>query len=283
MANPTLKKISGGFWVLLALIGGLMFILGFVTLLIGISTAEVEEAGNTIVYFSLLLIGGLAGMYRYAAQWVRSIPDERCKLTNDDKVLEGLVRDFRSRARLCRVGAISVFLLLGTITSAGFYSLIGGAWRRESYHAELPGMLVSVVNDFTRNNRTELLTDPEAVAFLRTVLDHGPEPTWSETIGPLLLLFFLLRITASIYRYMVRLASFYESRADYMQLGGKIEVLSSAKVLELVDASQTANAPGMKPVLESIRELAKRASGRRRNRTRRARSVTGARNGEPTA
>ena len=50
-------------------------------------------------------------------------------------------------------------------------------------------------------------------------------------VTALALLLFLLRTFASIYRYNMRLASFYDSRADYLQAGGKTKGLDNKELL----------------------------------------------------
>lgn len=50
-------------------------------------------------------------------------------------------------------------------------------------------------------------------------------------VTALVLLLFLLRTLASIYRHNMRLASFYDSRADYLQAGGKTKDLDDKDLL----------------------------------------------------
>lgn len=50
-------------------------------------------------------------------------------------------------------------------------------------------------------------------------------------VTALVLLLFLLRTLASIYRHNMRLASFYDSRADYLQAGGKTRDLDAKDLL----------------------------------------------------
>ena len=58
------------------------------------------------------------------------------------------------------------------------------------------------------------------------------------TVGSLLLLLFLLRTISSIYQYNIRLAAFYDARADYLQLAGSIAGMESKELLELVAADK---------------------------------------------
>jgi hypothetical protein len=52
-------------------------------------------------------------------------------------------------------------------------------------------------------------------------------------VTALALLLFLLRTLASIYRHNMRLAAFYDSKADYLQAGGKTKGLDDADLLSL--------------------------------------------------
>lgn len=52
-------------------------------------------------------------------------------------------------------------------------------------------------------------------------------------VTALVLLLFLLRTLASIYRHNMRLASFYDSRADYLQAGGRTKGLNDKDLLNV--------------------------------------------------
>ena len=56
----------------------------------------------------------------------------------------------------------------------------------------------------------------------------------STKIGSVLLLLLLVQILASLYRYNMRLASFYDSRADYFQLQGTVSDSDKESLLALV-------------------------------------------------
>ena len=60
------------------------------------------------------------------------------------------------------------------------------------------------------------------------------EEAVTETgVTALVLLLFFLRTLASIYRHNMRLASFYDSRADYLQAGGRTKDLKDKDLLNL--------------------------------------------------
>lgn len=226
-----------------------------------LAPGTVEEFTGLFVLSALVVIG-FATLYVFASQWIRNIPEERCRLRAEDEALKALVRDFRMRGRLCRVAATGLFLSVTIVALFGFYTFTIQGWSRSEYHEGLPVQLRALVEPLLSNEEPmELLSDPNAVAFLQRLLDHGSQPWWNEGIGSLLFLFFLLRVTASLYKYMVRLASFYESRADYLQLGGPTEGLSPQEILSIVDASTTNDDTWMKDILESIRNASRRRDG----------------------
>jgi len=61
--------------------------------------------------------------------------------------------------------------------------------------------------------------------------DQAADGTITGGVTALVLLLFLLRTLASIYRHNMRLASFYDSRADYLQAGGKTKDLDEKDLL----------------------------------------------------
>ena len=58
-------------------------------------------------------------------------------------------------------------------------------------------------------------------------------------VTALALLLFLLRTLASIYRHNMRLASFYDSRADYLQAGGKTKGLDNKELLNVFSTDKS--------------------------------------------
>lgn len=60
----------------------------------------------------------------------------------------------------------------------------------------------------------------------------------SGALAALVLLVVLLRILASIYRYNLRLSSFYDARADYLCLAGDVKALGHEELLALVSTDE---------------------------------------------
>ncbi len=235
------------------------------------ATVQTLAPGELEVWIGLVqgaavAVLALVALYLCVAEWVRNVPEERYRLRAENKALEALSRDFRIRGRLCRAAAGGLFLGMTTIALGGLYVFAMTAWSRSEYHESLPLQLPSLVESLRGDADPEsVLTDPNAVALLQELLDHGSRPAWNESIGPLLLLFFVLRITAALYRYMVRLAAFYESRADYLQFGGPTAELSMDEVLRFVDTSLANSDTWWKNILEAMRRRPRRPEGKSRN------------------
>ena len=240
-----------------------------VTLLL--ATAQTLAPGDLEVWIGLVrgaavAVIALGALYLFVAEWVRNVPKERYHLRAENEALEALTRDFRIRGRLCRAAAGGLFLGTTTIALGGLYVFSMAAWSRSEYHESLPLQLPSLVEPLSGNaDPGLLLTDPNAVALLQDLLDHGSRPAWNESIGPLLLLFFVLRVTGALYRYMVRLASFYESRADYLQFGGPTEGLSMEEVLRFLDTGVTNSNAWWRNLLEAMRRRQRRQEGESRD------------------
>ena len=236
-----------------------------------LATAQTLAPGDLEVWIWLfqgaaVAVLALGALYLCVAEWVRNVPEERYRLRAEKKALEALTRDFRIRGRLCRAAAGGLFLGMTTIALGGLYIFAMAAWSRSEYHESLPLQLPSLVEPLRGDADPEsVLTDPNAVALLQDLLDHGSRPAWNESIGPLLLLFFVLRVTGALYKYMVRLASFYESRADYLQFGGPTEGLSMEEVLRFVDTGVTNSDAWWRNILEAMRRRQRRPERESRN------------------
>ena len=63
----------------------------------------------------------------------------------------------------------------------------------------------------------------------------------SGALAALVLLVVLIRILSSIYRYNLRLSSFYDARADYLCLAGDVKARSHKELLELVSTDELDN------------------------------------------
>ena len=62
--------------------------------------------------------------------------------------------------------------------------------------------------------------------------------TTGTGVTSLVLLLFLLQTLASIYRHNMRMAAFYDSKADYLQAGGKTKGLDDRNLLNLFSTAQ---------------------------------------------
>lgn len=156
--------------------------------------------------------------------WMRRIPPARSVVLsekNEDKALSPVIADFRIRANMYRTAAAVLFTLLVAVTIAGFFLITTPMDERADYHEALPGQLPALLEPLTATlERIETLTDPEIESLLTTILSRSTYPGWRDAIGAVALWFVLVQAIASLFRYMVRLASFYDSRADGLQISG---------------------------------------------------------------
>ena len=129
--------------------------------------------------------------------------------------------------------------LLATVTITGFFLISTPARERTDYHEALPGELPALIRPLiATEEQREALAKPEVAQLLAVILNRSTYPTWGEVVGAVALWLVLVQVVASLFRYMVQLASFYDSRADYLQLGGSTDTDDWQKVLNMLDPGQ---------------------------------------------
>ena len=152
-----------------------------------------------------------------------------------------VVYDFRVRSRALRAAAAGLFSFLTLVTAFGVSSILQQAARRADYYERLPAQLPALVSLFDDDaGDVTIRLNPEVVRFVSALLEYASYPPWTATIGSLFLVVFLLQLLASLFRYMLRLASFYDARGDYFQLGGEIDRKAASDLLRLVDPTPVA-------------------------------------------
>lgn len=167
-------------------------------------------------------------------RWAQRRPEsETYVLGKKDKKVSPTIGTFRVRARLHRLAAGGLFTLLAAVTVGGFFLVSTPARERVDYHENLPGELSAHLEQLIiTEERREAVTNPEVRQLLTAILNRSTYPTWAEIVGSVTLWVILVQVTASLFRYMVRLAAFYDSRADYLQLGGAAD---AEKLLEIIE------------------------------------------------
>ena len=170
-------------------------------------------------------------------RWIKSVPASRCSVRGkEDGALSPIIKDFRIRSGLYRMAAVALFMLLATVTITGFFLISTPARERTDYHEALPGELPALIRPLiATEEQREALAKPEVAQLLAVILNRSTYPTWGEVVGAVALWLVLVQVVASLFRYMVRLASFYDSRADYLQLGGSTDTDDWQKVLNMLD------------------------------------------------
>jgi len=171
-------------------------------------------------------------------RWAQRRPEsESYVLGKMDEEVSPTIGTFRVRARLHRLAAGGLFTLLAAVTVGGFFLVSTPSRERVNYHENLPGELpVLLAPLIATAEQREAITNTEVRQLLTAILNRSTYPTWGEIIGSVTLWLVLVQVTASLFRYMVRLAAFYDSRADYLQLGGTAD---AEKLLEIVEPGPT--------------------------------------------
>ena len=185
---------------------------------------------------ALVLPASVAGFAAY--RWVGRVSRERCTVRGEiDQTLSPIVADFRIRSGMYRLAAIAVFVFLIGVTAAGFFLLSEPARQRAVYEQRVPGDPPALLAPLIETEeRREALADPEVAAVLTAILNRTRSPSWGEVAGAAALWLVALHVIATLLRRMMRLASFYDSRADYLQMGGAPGTEDRRHLLEFVDA-----------------------------------------------
>ena len=170
-------------------------------------------------------------------RWVTRVPPSRCSVRgNEDRAISPIIADFRVRSGLYRIAAVALFALLAMTTIGGFFLVSTPARERANYHEALPSQLPALIGPLVATEEQRgALTEPEVAELLTVILGRSTYPTWGEVIGAVTLWLVLVQVIASLFRYLVRLASFYDSRADCLQLTGNVDADDWRKALDILD------------------------------------------------
>ena len=244
--EPTWKEKSAtGAEIVIGVISGIAVLWFFLVFAVGLSMAvfipSAEYPAQVFISLAGTLAVAIAASSMVAYRWVSRVPEVRHTVRGaNDETVSPIIADFRVRSGMYRIAAAALFLMLMAVTIGGFYVVSQPALQRAAYHQALPGELPPLLEPLVATEeQREILTDPEVVNLLTAILNRSSYPRWGDTIGPITLWLVLLQITASLFRYMVRLASFYDSRADYLQLAGAEDAKDPRKLLDVVDPSGT--------------------------------------------
>ncbi|MDE2934513.1 MAG: hypothetical protein OXS47_11715 [Chloroflexota bacterium] len=229
-----------GFFIFFAVTAAWILLLILIGLLFEVILAP-NTFGSTVDYgpLTLVMVIGAACTWVVGWRWVTEIPDDSCHVGGRyDESVSPVVRHFRVRSGSCRLAAAGLFVLLAFVTVFGFFAASSPARNLARYHEGLPLRIPDLVERLVETEAgRQLIQDAEVADLMAVVVEHGAYPRWTETVGSLVLLLVLAQVMASIFRYMIRLAAFYDSRADYLQLGGTVEGLGPEELLRVVDAT----------------------------------------------
>ena len=176
-------------------------------------------------------------------RWITQVPVSRRTVRGkEDEAVSPIIADFRIRSGMYRMAAVALFMLLATVTIVAFALISTPGRERTNYHEALPGQLPALIGPLIETeDQREALTEPEVAQLLATILNRSTYPTWREVAAAVALWLILVKVVTSLLYRTIRLASFYDSRADYLQLGGSTDTDDWQKLLNLVDASQVSD------------------------------------------
>ena len=181
---------------------GLALLFAYVLVLFGVFTAlnivspRLMEDPPVVFFLTvvcaIVVVGPPIGIPALLRR-LRALPEDSLKTTHTDNALVPMIRNFRIRSRLFKLGAAAAFVLVAAATLLGF----------------------TVAQGQSANGTTT-----------------------GTGVTALVLLLFLLQTLASIYRQNMRLAAFYDSKADYLQAGGETKSLDDRDLMTLFSTAQ---------------------------------------------
>ena len=162
-----------------------------------------------VAFFCIVLVVGIPACWHFFQQQLNSIPDYALSLMKEDTATKSMVQNLRIRSRLFKLAsAVALAIMLG-IAVLGFTAALNPPYYQ-----------------------------PAAPVTVEPQPSESQENAWSRGIGAMVLLIILLRMFTIVYRSNMRLASFYDARADYLQFGGDPRKLSHGELLKLVTADE---------------------------------------------
>ncbi len=183
----------------------------------------------------------------------------------ETEIKERLVAEFRKRAERLRKSAVLVLLLVLISLGFGIYLFVfsGNIAINEiaGLKIELAGVsaeLKPITKESTAstlgetfkalNNRIETLEEKVARTSDQTQSQIYLVSTVTTRVGSVLILLFLVQILVSLYRYNIRLAAYYDARADGLELvttGSSEQIESIVRALspESIDFGKSPMSP----------------------------------------
>ena len=146
-------------------------------------------------------------------------------LRNDESSLCLGIQDLRRRSRWCRLMSMFVLFFMVAVALLGFTVAAEDSAQRPAQSAENGAQ-----SDENGAQPDENGAQPD---------ENGAQFLFDgRALASLILLVILIRILSSIYRYNLRLASFYDARADYLRLTGNVKAINHKELLELVGTNE---------------------------------------------
>ena len=237
------KTVNIFFGLLAVVLLWIVFVVSVGLLVAVVAPSPDDTPFSDLAGFASVMTFGVAGGAAWGIRWAKNVPENRVKVRGVyNASISPIVRDFRIRSGMYRVMAAGLLAFLAFVTVVGFFVVSNPARERADHYEAQPGRLEPLIRPFLETDADrQMLRDPDVVSLLSAILQHGSYPTWSDAIGSVLLLVLLVQVIASLFRYMIRLASFYDSRADCLQMSGKVDELTSTELLSVIDSSSVSH------------------------------------------
>lgn len=194
-----------------------------------------RNAGITIGIIGILLVSGIA-IFLAAGELARR-EDE---LASTKALLENTSRTLLHNQTMLSSDLIESEAKAGKITEAGIKDL-----KESTVHLEVVASLIKQMDE-----RPPVMYPQQTYFLVSTV---------TTRVGIIVLLLFLVQILVPLYRYNIRLAAFYDSRADAITLvenrpSEQLETLVSLLSAEAIDFGKSP-VPPTQQALELVRDM----------------------------
>jgi hypothetical protein len=191
-------------------------------------------------------------------------------MPNVNETRTDAIKLLRKRAKTLHKGAIVTIFLIILSLVAGIGVFVGAGWltsrevsdvtgRGLASHLAIPSSGEQQTSWANLSNTVSELQDRIEIVGHQQFSTYALVSTVSTRVGAALILFFLVQILVSLYRYNAKLAAFYDSRADAILLAGDGDEQVLEKYVKMLstenfDFGEPPNTPA-----EHLAEIAKEA------------------------
>lgn len=232
----------------------ILFIMA-ITLVSAVASSQLVEDDTVVAFIALMCLVTVVGISSSSVFDTKSIDNDEVAVVNGDEkdkdgAFRGIIKNLRVRSKRLRL--MAWFLLFTMFVMILIYATVFLQIARAEDPLEEWQRAAVLLSRVPQDQ-----LPPEVL--MEYLLEEPQEevstfPVGGAAFGSLLLLLFLLRTIASIYRQNMRLVEFYDSRADYLQLAGTTEEIEPKALLELVTADTYGRSWTIEDLLRRMRK-----------------------------